>query len=146
MQINAFVPTEYVTLHGPVANALGLPQIVRHQPPIKEGDRMTAIAPLLLCVSALNGADNDSHIYIKVHDQSGELRGRHEQLWVWDDSAVSPMKWQVFALRMPFVVAGPGVYTFGVYTGPDDGPGQALSSFQIPVILDLQEPEMTFRK
>ncbi len=145
MQINAFLPTEYVTLHGDFVNALGLPHAAFHLPPLPEGGKAATFAQILLCVSALNGEDNDPHFYIKVHDEAGEPRGGIENLWVWEDSDFSPMKWRVFALRVPYVVTGPGVFTFGVYAGPDDGPGQALSSFQVPVFLDMPPTEVTFR-
>lgn len=145
MQINAFVPTEYVTLHGQHANALGVPKNVTQLQPMAEGSKIATFAHILLCISALNGTDHDPHFYIKVHDQNGEIRGRLEQVLMWEDSTISPMKWQVLALRMPYVVTGPGVYTFGVYTGPDDGPDEALSSFQIPVTLDLPLTELPLR-
>lgn len=148
MHVNAFVPVEYVTLHGHAADALGIPQTSSSMPPIPEGSRAhQAAAPVLLCVTAMNGSDNDPHIYVTVHDASGEIRGQIQQLWMWEDSEHSPMKWRVFNLHVPFLVFGPGIYTFGVYTGPDHGPDQALSSFVIPITLDLPpEVQPTFRR
>jgi len=87
-------------------------------------------------VSAENGTEHDPQLYVLVHDANGELRARLEQIWIWEDIQDRPLKWRVFDLMVPFLIFGGGVYTFGVYAGPDDRPDQAVASFLLPIILD----------
>lgn len=47
-------------------------------------------------------------------------RGNAEVIWLWDDVPGQPVKWQVWALMLPFLLTEPGVFTFGVYNHPDD--------------------------
>jgi hypothetical protein len=136
VQINAFVPTAGVVLADDAVNAVGVPQVEIHLPPLQDNQFHNSTAPILLCVSTENGSEHDPQLFIMVHDADGQLRGRAQQLWIWDDLPNRPLKWQVFSLMLPFLVFGAGTYTFGVYAGPDDQPGQALASFVIPIFLD----------
>lgn len=138
MQINAFVPTAGVVLADDAVNAVGVPQVEIHLPPLQDNQVHNSTAPILLCVSTENGKEHDPQLFIMVHDADDQLRGRVEQLWIWDDLPNRPLKWQVFSLMLPFLVFGAGTYTFGVYAGPDDQPDQALASFLIPIFLDAQ--------
>lgn len=138
MQINAFVPTAGVVLADDAVNAVGVPQVEIHLPPLQDNQVHNSTAPILLCVSTENGSEHDPQLFIMVHDADDQLRGTVEQLWIWDDLPNRPLKWQVFSLMLPFLVFGAGTYTFGVYAGPDDQPDQALASFLIPIFLDAQ--------
>jgi len=138
VQINAFVPTAGVVLADDAVNAVGVPQVEIHLPPLQDNQVHNSTAPILLCVSTENGKEHDPQLFIMVHDADDQLRGRVEQLWIWDDLPNRPLKWQVFSLMLPFLVFGAGTYTFGVYAGPDDQPDQALASFLIPIFLDAQ--------
>ncbi|HEX3732346.1 MAG TPA: hypothetical protein VHU91_05425 [Mycobacteriales bacterium] len=136
MHINAFVPTAGVVLENETVNAVGVPQVEIHLPPLQDNQAHQSTAPILLCVSAENGAEHDPQLFVIVHDAGGQMRARLEQIWVWDDVPDRPLKWRVFNLMLPFLIFGEGIYTFGVYAGPEDQPDQALASFQIPIILD----------
>jgi hypothetical protein len=136
VHINAFVPTGGVVLENGCVNAVGVPQVEIHLPPLQDNQAHQATAPILLCVSAENGTEHDPQLYVIVHDAGGEMRARLEQIWVWDDVPDRPLKWRVFDLMLPFLIFGGGTYTFGVYARPDDQPDQALASFQLPIILD----------
>jgi hypothetical protein len=134
MHINAFVPAGGVVLENEVVNALGVPRVELHLPPLQDGQVHQSTAPVLLCVSAENGTEQDPQLFVIVHD--GQPRGRLEQIWIWEDVPDRPLKWRVFNLLVPFLIFGGGVYTVGVYAGPDGQPDQALASFRLPIILD----------
>jgi hypothetical protein len=136
VHINAFVPTAGVVLENGAVNAVGVPQVEIHLPPLQDNQAHQSTAPILLCVSAENGTEHDPQLYVIVHDAGGEMRARLEQILVWDDVPDRPLKWRVFDLMLPFLIFGGGTYTFGVYARPDDQPDQALASFQLPIILD----------
>jgi hypothetical protein len=136
VHINAFVPTAGVVLENEVVNAVGVPQVERHLPPLQDGQAHHLTAPVLLCVSAENGTEHDPQLFVMVHDADGQLRGRLEQIWIWEDVPNRPLKWRVFNLMLPFLIFGGGVYTFGVYAGPDGEPDHAMASFLFPIILD----------
>ncbi|MGA7054564.1 MAG: hypothetical protein WBZ37_25510 [Mycobacterium sp.] len=76
--------------------------------------------PLVLCVWSEAGNDMNPRIYVQARDPNGVTRGNAELTWLWDDVEGRPFKWHVWALRLPFTVDQPGVFTFGIYGRPDD--------------------------
>jgi hypothetical protein len=136
VHINAFVPTAGVVRVNDAVNAAGVPHVEIHLPPLPNNQIHHSTAPILLCVSAERGTEHTPSLFVIAHDAGGEMRGRAELVWVWDDVPDRPLKWRAFDLMLPFFIFGEGTYTFGVYAGPDDRPDQALASFLFPVILD----------
>ncbi|KMV13522.1 hypothetical protein [Mycobacterium heckeshornense] len=84
MHINAFVPTRGVVLENDAVNAVGVPQVEIHLPPLQDKQVHQSTAPILLCVSTENGTEHDPQLFVIVHDAGGQKRGRLEQIWMWD--------------------------------------------------------------
>jgi hypothetical protein len=138
VHISAFVPTDGVVLENDAVNASQVPFTELHLPPIR-GDQVHRIeAPILLCVQAENGTDPNPCIYVQDRDADDVVRGTAELIWLWDGIPDKPCKWRVFDLKLPLLVFGGGVYTFGVYASPDDPTEAALASYPLPIILDAE--------
>ncbi len=142
MHINAFVPTESPLMVGNAVNATQVPFTAFRLPPLKEQQVHQLSAPILLCLWAENGADHDPRLYVQARDPNSETRGNAELVWFWEDVPDAPCKWRVFDPPLPFLVFGDGVYTFGVYSDPDDPTEDALASYPLTIIFDPDCPPL----
>jgi hypothetical protein len=131
MHISAFVPTFRMSLEGGAVNATGVPQT---RVPLRGKLPMRVNASILLCVWTEAGSDPNPCIYVQARDPSGAIRGNAEIAWAWDDVPDQPVKWQAWALSLPFWLSEPGVITFGVYNQPDDA--ETDHWFVMPITVD----------
>jgi hypothetical protein len=86
--------------------------------------------PVVVAVYARGGSDYDPRRYIIATSPRGERVGALEFAWHWPDSPGSPVKFRVFAHQLPMTVDTAGVYTIGLYEGPE---ATETAHFPLPV-------------
>lgn len=136
MHIAAFTPTGSAVMEGSSVTATGVPRTDLVLPPLNPAQAHQITAPILLCVWAENGTHPNPCVYVQARDPDGQKRGNAEIIWLWDDAPDRPCKWQVWSVLLPFLVFKEGIYTFGVFTHPDDPVEQALAFYPFPIIFD----------
>ena len=75
--------------------------------------------PVVLAVWAPGGTDYDPRRYIVATSPDGKRVSSVECAWHWPDKPGAPVKFWVLVRELSMVVESAGVYTIGLYDGPD---------------------------
>ena len=94
---------------------------------------------IVVAVCGLNGEEYDPVGYIVASSPSGERLSTLKFGWHWDDNPEAPVKFRVFAQKLPVVIGAEGVYTLGLYEDPDAGDAP-LETFPLEILRNPLAP------
>jgi hypothetical protein len=134
VRVLAFAPAVSAVIEDGAVTARGFPMTNFYLP------RFPAqiTVPLVLAVCAQAGSDYDPRRYIVATSPNGEQLSVLECGWHWPDQEGQPFKFRVFAPQLPIQVQFAGVYTIGLYHGPDAT--QSAYAFPLPVTAGAAAP------
>lgn len=75
--------------------------------------------PVVIAVAGLAGEEYNPQLYLGVNSPQGTRVSTMQFGWQWDDIEDIPVKFRSFVQYLPMYLEGEGVYTFGLYDGPD---------------------------
>ncbi len=90
---------------------------------------------VVVAVCTLNGDEYDPVRYIVATSPSGERLSTMQFGWHWDDNPDCPIKYRVFAQRLPLVIGSEGTYTLALCEDPEGVAAQVfpLQFFRNPM-------------
>ena len=92
---------------------------------------------VVVAVCTLNGEEYDPVLYIVATSPSGERLSTMQFGWHWDDNPDCPIKYRVFAQRLPIVMDSQGTYTLTLRKDPD---GDAAQDFPLQIFHNPRAP------
>ncbi len=74
---------------------------------------------VIIAVVGLAGEEHNSALYLGVNSPQGRRLVTMQMAWEWEDSPEIPVKFRSFLQYLPIYLETEGVYTLGLYDGPD---------------------------
>lgn len=94
---------------------------------------------IVVAVCGLNSEDYDPVLYIVARSPGGERLSTLKFSWHWDDNPEAPVKFRVFAQRLPVVIGSEGVYSLELHEDPDAGDAP-LGTFPLEIMRNPLAP------
>lgn len=95
---------------------------------------------IVVSVCTLNGDEYDPVRYIVASSPQGERIATMQFGWHWDDNPDCPVKFRVFAQRLPVVIESEGTYLLTLCEDPD-AVANAEQTFPLQIFRNPMAPE-----